>query len=91
MRSVVSGVVFFYVSVSVIASFTDSERADVTVSIEQSDHTRRKEVRKDVPIIIRDSMPTATVQTFATAPPVGVPTVDVTERGGKKEVVHSYR
>lgn len=86
-----NGVIAFATYVAVTPSFRDSERMDVTVTIEQADHTFRKYVRKDVPIIVEDGIASATVNINTPDEPVGVPTVDSTEKGGKKEVSHRYR
>jgi hypothetical protein len=88
---ITNGVMIISIYVSIIASYRDSERADVTVTIEQPDHTYRKFERKEVPIIIRDSVPTASVDILSNTEPVGVPTVEATEKGGKIEAAHSYR
>jgi hypothetical protein len=88
---ITAGIMIFGIYVSIIASYRDSERADVTVTIEQPDHTSRKFERKNVPIIIRDSVPTASVDISSNAEPVGVPTVEATEKGGKIEAAHSYK
>jgi hypothetical protein len=91
MHSAVAGVMLFYTNVMIIASYVDSERVDVTVTIEQPDHTYRKELRKDVPIIIRDKIPAATIDILTPYEPAGVPTVEATEKGGKREAAHSYK
>jgi hypothetical protein len=84
-RLSVLGLVSFVTHVTVVASYGDSERMDVTVTIEQADHTYRKYVRKDVPVIIRNDIPSATVEIASLDEPVGVPTADAIEKGGKKE------
>src|SRR5580704_13617670 len=48
---VAANMVFFVTSVSVTSSYLDSERVDITVFIEQPDHTVRPYERKDVPVI----------------------------------------
>lgn len=78
-------------SVSLVPSYRNSERMDITVVFEQPDHTYKKHVRKDVPITIEDKMPNATVQFTFPYPPVSVPTVEAREKGGAKEASHSYR
>jgi hypothetical protein len=81
----------FTTHVCVVSSYRDSERVDMIVTIEQPDHTFRTYERKDVPVIIQDGFPNATVDILTTAEPVGVPTVKAKEKGGKKEAMHDYR
>ena len=77
--------------VALVPSYRDSERMDVTIFIEKSDHSIQKYEQKDVPIIIRDDIPRATVDFGTQFEPIGVPAVDATEKGGVKEAAHSYR
>ncbi len=69
---------------------------DITVTVEQPDHTYKEQTFKDVPIIIRDNIPRATIQ-FPTPKYLvdmalfPVPTAEATEKGGKKEASHSYK
>jgi hypothetical protein len=77
--------------VTIVPSYVDSERVDMKVTVEKSDHTYTEYVFKDVPVIVRDNIPTVSI-TFGTPQyPVGVPTVEATEKGGKKEASHSYK
>jgi hypothetical protein len=85
------GLIFYTTHVTLVPSYRDSERMDVTISIEKYDHTIQTYERKDVPIIIRDDIPRATVDFGTQFEPIGVPTVDATEKGGAREVSHSYR
>ena len=77
--------------VSIVTSYRDSERVDIVVNVEHSDHTFIKWERKDVPVIIQDKIPTASAEFTSTEEPYGVPTVDATEKGGAKGATHSYR
>jgi hypothetical protein len=86
------GNMVFSIYVSIVASYIDSERVDMTVTFERTDHTFFKYERKDVPIIIRDDIPNANADFWFTADgTVGVPTVEVTEKGGAREASHSYK
>ena len=82
--------------VTLVPSYLDSERMDITVTVEQPDHTYKGQTFKDVPIIIRDNIPQATID-FPTPKYLvelaffPVPTVEATEKGGKKEASHSYK
>jgi hypothetical protein len=79
------------VDVTVVPSYRDSEKADITITVEQPDHTHDKNTFKDLPVIIRDDIPQASVRVGTPHGSVGVPTVGATEKGGKKEASHSYR
>ena len=81
----------FITHVFIVPSYRDSERVDMTVTIEQPDHTFRTYERKDVPVIIEKGISNAIVDILTTAEPVGVPTVEAKEKGGKKEAMHDYR
>lgn len=89
------GVIVFDTHVRLTPSFRDSDRMDITVTIEKPDHTFLKLERKDVPVITENTIPVADIhadEDFATQfDPLGVPTVDATEKGGAKEASHSYR
>jgi len=76
--------------VCVVSSYRDSERMDITVTIEQPDHTFRTYERKDMPVTIEDGYPMATVDISTIIEPVGAPTVEAKEEGGKKEAMHDY-
>ena len=77
--------------VSLFLSYLDSERVDVTVTFEQPNGTFRKEVRRNVPVVIKSGLPIADLNFVYTVPSVGVPTVEAIERGGKKSVLHNYK
>lgn len=89
------GVRVFVTHVRLTPSFRDTQRMDITVTIEKSDHTSLKLDRKDVPVNVRDTIPVADIHAdaeFMTPfDPLGVPTVDATEKGGAKTPSHSYR
>jgi hypothetical protein len=86
-----AGLMVFSTSISLVPSYRDSERMDVKVTFEQADHTRREYERKDVPIIIRNNIPSASFEIVNQEDPLGVPTAEMTEKGGKKEARHEYR
>jgi hypothetical protein len=79
------------VSVTIVPSYSDSERVDITINVEQPNHTYIEHTFKDVPIIIRENIPQAMISYGTPQYPVGVPTVEATEKGGKKEASHSYK
>jgi hypothetical protein len=81
----------YMLNVSIIPHYTDSERIDMTVTVEQTNHTYRTYVRKDVPIVLLGNVLEASADFMIPYDPVSVPTVDATEKGGKREVTHSYR
>ncbi len=89
------GVIVFDTHVRLRPSFRDSDRMDIRVTIEKPDHTFLKLERKDVPVITENTIPVADIHAdadFTTQfDPLGVPTVDATEKGGAKEASHSYR
>ncbi len=64
---------------------------DVTVTFDKPFCRSRTHVRKDVPIIIHDDISSASIDVECLDEPYGVPTVDATEKGGKKEASHKYR
>jgi len=86
-----AGMVVYSTHVSVVCSYIDSERVDMTITVEFTDHTHRDYVRSDIPVIIRDGVPTASVDISTPNEPLGVPTVEATEKGGAKKVAHSYK
>ncbi len=86
-----AGIVLYHIHVTVVASYQDSERMDVTVKVEEADHTYKTYVRKDVPLIMRNDISSASIGITRTFDSVGVPTVEATEKGGKKEAEHRYR
>jgi hypothetical protein len=63
----------------------------MTVTVELSDHTFKEYVFKDVPVIVRDNIPLASVDIGTPSDPIGVPTVEATEKGGKRQAARSYR
>jgi hypothetical protein len=88
---ILAGLIAFSTHVLIVASYVDSERVDMTVTFEQTDHTFRKYVRRDVPIVIRENIPRASADFVFPDNTLGVPTVEATEKGGKKEASHSYK
>jgi hypothetical protein len=93
-----TGMWSFATHLTLVARYRDSERMDVTTTFELKDHTFRKDVQKDVPIIIRDDLPQVTILVASgmngvgyNMGTIGVPTVEAVEKGGKKSAVHSYR
>jgi hypothetical protein len=86
-----AGVSFPSTSVTIVPSYVDSERVDITITAEQPNHTYIEHTLKDVPVIIRDNIPQASIDFGTPQYPVGVPTVEATEKGGKKEASHSYK
>ena len=64
---------------------------DVTLRIEQPDHSFRTYEKKDLPIIIENNIPQAMTEVWSLVEPVGVATVEATEKGGQKEASHSYK
>lgn len=85
------GVLVFSTNVSVVPSYRDSERVDITITIERPDHTFVKYDRQDTPVIIHGDIPSAMAEFVTQFDPVGVPTVDATEKGGAKGASRSYR
>jgi hypothetical protein len=79
------------VNVLLVPSYVDSERVDITITVEQPNHTYAEHTFRDVPVIIRDNIPTASISYGTPQYPVGVPTVEATEKGGEKEASHSYK
>ena len=87
------GLIVFSTNVSIVPSYRDSERVDMTITIERPDHTFVKYDRKDVPVIVdeKNSIPSASAEVVTQFDPLGVTTVDATEKGGAKGANHSYR
>ena len=87
------GILMVRTDLTLVARFRDSERMDVTVTFELPDHTFRKDTYRDVLITIRHNIPQATIliATQASSRTIGVPTIEATERGGKKNALHIYR
>jgi hypothetical protein len=81
----------YTLDVTIVPHYTDSERIDMTVTVEQPDHTYRTYVKKDVPIVLSGRVLKASATFMIDYDPVSVPTVDATEKGGKREATHSYR
>jgi len=88
---IVLGVSMPTTHVSIVPSYVDSEKVDMKVTVEQSGHKFTEHVFKDIPVIIRDNIPTASITLGTPQYPVGVPTVEATEKGGKQEASHSYK
>jgi hypothetical protein len=93
-----TGMCFSTTHLTLVARYRDSERIDITTTFEQKDHTFHKDVQKDVPIVIRDGLPQVDILIASgmngigyNMGMIGVPTIEATERGGKKSAVHSYR
>jgi hypothetical protein len=86
-----AGLLIFSTQVSVVPSYRDSKRVDMTVTFENPDHTFQKYERKDVPVIVQDGTPSASAEFITQMKPVGVPTVEATEKGGAKGASHSYK
>jgi hypothetical protein len=63
----------------------DSEKADFTVTYEKPHCGLLTHVRRDVPIIIDDGRPTATIEIACLDQPYGVPTVEVRERVARRK------
>ena len=84
----------FVLHVSVVPSFTDSEYVDVTLSGKRGGRSYQW-VRKDVPVKIDpdNNIPRAMAEFWLG--PVddldGVPTVEMTEKGGAREMTHAYK
>jgi hypothetical protein len=89
--SLLTTVLATMVDVTVVPSYRDSERMDVKVIFDKPFCGSREHARKDVPIIVRNDTPSASVQILCQDEPYGVPIVDATEKGGKKAASHSYR
>jgi hypothetical protein len=81
----------FDTHISFVGSYRDSEKADFTVTYEQPHCGLLTHVRRDVPIIIENGVPSAHIDIECLDQPSGVPTVEVKEKGGKKEVTHIYK
>lgn len=86
----------FLTHVRLTPSIGDSQRMDITVTIEKPDHTLLKLEQKDVPVITERDVVEATIiraDADFTTPfdPVGIPTVDAVEKGGARTASHSYR
>lgn len=86
-----SGLIFYTTRVTVVTSFVDSERVDLVVDVELSNHQHKTFTRNDVPVIIKNGIPQATIDIGTPEDPFGVPTVQAVEKGGKKQASHSYR
>jgi hypothetical protein len=86
-----SRLVVFSTGISIVASYRDSEKADFTVTYERPHCGLLTHVRRDVPIIIEDGTPSANIDISCLDQPYGLPTVEVKEKGGKKEATHIYK
>jgi hypothetical protein len=89
----------FSTSISVVASYSDSETMDITVTYKKSYCDKTVRSWKDVQIVRHESVEdgrahsyhSATVEFGCLTQPSDVPIVDATEKGGKKELTHPYR
>jgi hypothetical protein len=86
-----AGVVFYVTTVSVVPSYRDSERVDLIMMFERPDHSLAKVEKKDLPVIIRDNIPSASTDITSPEEPYGVPSVEATEKGGAKSATHDYK
>jgi hypothetical protein len=89
----IPGAPITYMHVSFVASYRNSERMDITMDVERSDHSHRKYVYADVPVVLENGLPTASVD-FLIIPgeePLGVPTAEMTEKGGSRTMSHGYK
>jgi hypothetical protein len=80
-------------SISLPASYDDSERMDIIVRFELSDHTLKAYEWRDVAIVSdADShIHSARVQFLTEKLIIGVPTAESTEKGGARQFSHSYK
>jgi hypothetical protein len=81
----------FVIHVVLVPSLPDSDRMDVKVEVEQTDHSYRTYVKKAVRINRKDSVPHAAIDILSLDDPASVPTVDATEKGAGREQIHSYK
>jgi hypothetical protein len=81
----------FVLDVTLVSSFTDSERMDMEISVEASDHSTKVYRRDKIPVVVKDGYPQGNVEILLGSDPVGVPIVDSREYGGKIEMAHHYR
>ena len=82
-----------FAHVTVVPSYTDSERISIAVDVELANHKHRKYEYKDLPVVVRGGVPSASVTVGIELGNeiVGVPTIEATETGGKRTMSHSYR
>ena len=90
-HATVVGLLAYHTRITVVPSYRDSEKLDVTVTFEKPHCGSGTHARKDVPIIIRNDIPSASVDIECLDEPYGVPKVEAKEKGGKKEASHSYK
>jgi hypothetical protein len=84
------GLIVYNLHVSIAPLYRDSERVDMRVTVQQPDHTFYTYVRNDVPIVLRGRVLEASADLMLPYDPASVPTVEATEKGGKREATHSY-
>jgi hypothetical protein len=90
-HATVAQILVFDTGISFTASYMDSEKADFTVTYEREHCGKLTHVRRDVQIIIENGTPTASILIECLDQPSEVPTVEVKEKGGKKEATHIYK
>lgn len=77
--------------VTVQPNYADSDLMDVVVTIQKPDRSFQVITQKDLPIIVQNGHAEATFSFYTPYDPLGVPTVESTEKGGAKSVKHSYK
>jgi len=85
------GLDIFYTSVDVPASFSDSERMDVTLTFESAYCGAKTHSWKNVQIVVHDGFPIAKVSLVCGQMQSEVPAIDATEKGGSKTATHAYK
>ncbi len=91
-RADIVGVPTLFISVTVVPSWSNSDRADITVFNEFADGSV-KPFHKNVQFVIKDGLSSANIQMAFPigAEPSGVPTVQMIESGGTQQATHQYR
>ena len=91
-RRYVVGVAVAEVYISIVPTYSDSDKIDMTVTIDQPDGASIEKKLSDVPIIIRDGIPVASVYIPGIPKyPAGVPVIEAKEKGGEREALHSFK
>jgi len=86
METTLAGLHYYVTSVLVDASYSDSERMDITIQMNGETYKV-----KDVQIVKRDGFHVAESVLAALPRKTDVPTVETTEKGGKRTVSHYYK
>jgi hypothetical protein len=85
-QEIIGGTLYYFTSVMVDASYSDSERMDITIQMDGKIYES-----KDVQIVSKMGFQVAEATLAVLPEKTEVPTVKATEKGGKRTASHAYK